>query len=172
MRVPTVSCLFVAVLSRRLFSLRVSTVIATAAITKVYCLILRWIYGMGWACHRALVWDGPANLPYLLVFVGLTSFGLVRCGSGVMSGSEARTALPPEDPGRGTGWGSVSASSSDGKTAVSRGRSVSSSHSEGEVSAAMLSTTTSAQGAVSAPRTPSPQFSGCCAWSFLGFGFG
>ena len=53
------------------------------------------------------------------MFVGLTGFGLVRCGSGVMSGSVARTALPPEVPGHGTGRGSVSASSGVGKTLAS-----------------------------------------------------
>ena len=97
---------------------------------------------MGWACQFAIfipVW-------------GLTSFGLVRCGSDLMSVSVARTALPPEDPGRGTGWGSVSASSGDGKTTVSRGGSVCSSHSVGESRHVV---THLGAGAVSAPRPPS-----------------
>lgn len=75
---------------------------------------------MGWACHRALVWDGPANLPNCFYLWAHTGFGLFWRRSAAMSGSDHRAALPPEVPYYGNSRRSTTRSPRNGARPVSR----------------------------------------------------
>lgn len=73
---------------------------------------------MGWACHVQLVWVGPANMQLFLCGL-IQAFACFGCRLADMSGSEHRTALPPEVPCYSQSRRSTTSAQRDGLTAHS-----------------------------------------------------